>query len=214
MSIAVAVRKDGQISLVTDSQTNMGSERVPPENFADTKRCTIGDAHVAATGWSLYSNILDDVLSRRRRLPRLDDELSIFKFFNELWKILHDDYSFVKDQSGEGDSPFGSLDSSFLIASPRGLFSVSSDLSVTRYQRYFAIGSGAPVALGAVHALYDGDGDAETVASRAAQAAIAHDIYCGPPLNVITVRERAGRAPRDASPTRRRAASAAPAKRR
>jgi len=190
MSIAVAVRKDARIVLATDSQTNLGSERVPAANLSGPKFMQIGDAHIAATGWTLYSNILADVLARRRTPPRLDGEVDIFKFFTRLWGELHERYNFVKDQADDADSPFGSLDSTFLVVCARGIFGVASDLSVLRYERYFAIGSGAPVALGAVHALYDSQCDAEAIAHSAALAAIDHDVYCGHPVHAVTVRER------------------------
>ena len=196
MSIAVAVRKDSRIVLATDSQTNLGSERVPASNLSGPKFMPIGDAYMAATGWTLYSNILADVLGRRRAVPRLDGEASIFKFFTRLWEDLHERYNFVKDQADDADSPFGSLDSTFLVVCARGIFGVASDLSVLRYERYFAIGSGAPIALGAVHALYDSERDAEAIAHSAVLAAIDHDVYCGPPVHVATVRERATRARR------------------
>ena len=194
MSIAVAVRKQARIALATDSQTNLGSERVPTANMSGPKYMQIGDAYMAATGWTLYSNILADVLARRRGLPRLDSEANIFKFFTRLWEDLHERYNFVKDQADDADSPFGSLDSTFLVVCARGIFGVASDLSVLRYERYFAIGSGAPVALGAVHALYETDVDAEAIARSAAGAAIDHDVYCGHPIHVAAVRERVARA--------------------
>ena len=196
MSIAVAVRKDARIVLATDSQTNLGSERVPAENLSGPKFMQIGDAYMAATGWTLYSNILADVLGRRRATPPLDSETNIFKFFTRFWVDLHERYNFVKDQADDADSPFGSLDSTFLVVCARGIFGVASDLSVLRYARYFAIGSGAPVALGAAHALYPSDCDAEAIARHAALAAIDHDVYCGHPVHVAAVRERVTRARR------------------
>ena len=196
MSIAVAVRKEARIVLATDSQTNLGSERVPAANLSGPKFMQIGDAYMAATGWTLYSNILADLLGRRRATPRLDTEANIFRFFTGLWGDLHERYNFVKDQADDADSPFGSLDSTFLVVCARGIFGVASDLSVLRYERYFAIGSGAPIALGAVHALYESECDAEAIVCRAATAAIDHDVYCGHPIHVASVRERATRARR------------------
>ena len=107
----------------------------------------------------------------------------------------------MKDQADDTDSPFGSLDSTFLVVSRTGIFSVSSDLSVLRYGRYFAIGSGAPFALGAVHALYETDLDAPSIAAAAAGAAIDHDVYCGLPLHAASVRETR---PRSKKKARRR----------
>ena len=94
MSIAVAVRKQARIALATDSQTNLGSERVPMANMSGPKYMQIGDAYMAATGWTLYSNILADVLARRRGMPRLDSEANIFKFFTRLWEDLHERLQF------------------------------------------------------------------------------------------------------------------------
>ena len=136
------------------------------------------------------------MLGRRRAVPRLDGEADIFKFFTRLWEELHERYNFVKDQADDADSPFGSLDSTFLVVCAQGIFGIASDLSVLRYERYFAIGSGAPVAIGAAHALYESERDAEAIARSAAVAAIDHDVYCGHPVHVATVRERALRARR------------------
>ena len=189
MSVAVAVSKEGRVALAADSQTSFGSERVPPQNRIEMKFLKVGNAYLACTGWTLYANILSDVLARRRSVPRLDDELSIFRFFNDFWRLLHDRYSFVNDQSDDADdSPFGSLDSSFMVVSPKGIFSVSTDLAVARFERYFAIGSGSNYAVGAMHALYDSEADAAAIAEFAVQAAIDHDIYCGPPVNRVSLR--------------------------
>lgn len=189
MSVAVAIQKDGVIVLASDSQTSFAGERVPPENRAEVKYLKVGNAYIASTGWTLYSNILRDVLRRRRSAPRLDSEDAIFRFFNELWGQLHDRYSFVNDQADDSDgSPFGNLDSSFIVVAAQGLFSVSTDMSVARFDRYFAIGSGAAVALGALHALYEKAFSAQEIAEAAVSASMSHDIYCGPPINSVSVR--------------------------
>lgn len=201
MSIAVAVRRDTTVALATDSMIHFGGEKVPTWNLADPKMRRVGQAWVAATGWTLYSNILDDWLDGRKRMPSLTTSAAVFRFFNDLWKRLHERYSFVRDQPDDHDSPFGDLDSTFLVVSPGGVFHVASDLSVTRFEHYFAIGSGAPVALGAIHALWDTDADAAALARAGVDAAMTHDLYCGGPINEVSVRLR-GAAARPA-PTQR-----------
>jgi ATP-dependent protease HslVU (ClpYQ) peptidase subunit len=190
MSIAAAVLRDGQLALATDSMIHFGGEKVPAANLADPKMRRIGGAWVASTGWTLYSNILEDWLGGRKRMPSLADETAIFRFFNGFWRDLHERYSFVRDQPEDHDSPFGDLDSTFLVISPGGLFHVASDLSVTRFQQYFAIGSGASLAMGAVHALWERETDALALARAAVAAAVDHDLYCGGPVNEATVRLR------------------------
>ena len=184
MSIAVAIRKTRQLVLGTDSQTSFGSSRVPTDNLKTIKIHQIGDAYLATTGWGLCENILDDYLTRSPD-AKLDTKHAIFTFFMTFWKELHDSYSFVKDQSDKDDeSPFGSLDASFLVVSPQGVFHVGSDMSVTAFEKYYAIGSGADYALGAVSALYEDSPDAVTVCRKAIAAAIDFDVHCGGDIDI------------------------------
>jgi ATP-dependent HslUV protease, peptidase subunit HslV len=192
MSIAVAVRTADKIVLATDSKRTFGGGAVPVDNLRDVKIRQVGGAYIATTGWGVYTNILEDYL-RSARQPRLADSASIFAFFRNFWKALHQRYAFVNDQCSESDSPFGDLDASFLIAAPSGIFYVACDMSVTEFEQYYAVGSGAGYALGAMHALYGPKSDAEAVARRAVAAASSLDIYCGGEVNVVTLRPRGKR---------------------
>jgi ATP-dependent HslUV protease, peptidase subunit HslV len=192
MSIAVAVRNKGRIVIACDTKRTFGSGQVTEQNLTDVKVRKVGAAYLATTGWGLYSNILDDYLATRRN-ARLLDQRSIFAFFRTFWKDLHERYSFVNDQRPDDESPFGDLDASFLIASSHGIYSVACDMSVTEFKQYYAIGSGAPYALGALHALYRDATDAESVARRAVDAATALDIYCGGPTTLFSLPARAKR---------------------
>ena len=187
MSIAVAVKAQGKVVIACDTKRTFGSGEVSEANLSDLKLRQVGNSYLATTGWGLYSNILDDYLSTRRN-ARLTDTRAIFGFFRVFWKDLHERYSFVSDQRHDDESPFGDLDASFLIASPNGIFSVACDMSVTEFQQYYAIGSGAPYALGAMHALYKESGDPDLVARKATEAAMALDLYCGGSVTAFVMR--------------------------
>ncbi|MFI5307877.1 MAG: hypothetical protein ACHQ53_11015 [Polyangiales bacterium] len=189
MSVAVAVKSRGRIVIASDTKRTFGSGEVTASNLTDVKIRKVGNAYLATTGWGLYSNILDDYFSGRRS-HRLTDERSIFSFFRVFWKHLHERYSFVNDQRPDDESPFGDLDASFLIASASGIFSVACDMSVTEFKQYYAIGSGAPYALGAVHAMYDERADAEKIARKAVDAASALDLYCGGATTLFSLKAR------------------------
>lgn len=189
MSIAVAVRTAEEIVLATDSKRTFGGGAVPAENLRDNKLRRIGNAYIATTGWGVYSNILDDYIGKNRRV-QLHDSASIFTFFRNFWKALHQRYAFVNDQCSETDSPFGDLDASFLVAAQSGIFYVACDMSVTEFDQYYAVGSGAAYALGAMHALYGAKAGAETVARRAVAAASSLDIYCGGDVNLVKLKTR------------------------
>lgn len=193
MSIAVAVAKRGVIAIAADSQESFGDRRVLRENLRASKIARVGSAYIATAGWGLYENILEDYLARART-PRLTDRKSIFAFFMRLWKDLGKRYSMVNDQPHQDDaSPFADLDSSFLVANRAGIFHVSGNLTVSEFQEFYAVGSGASYALGALQALRDGPLSAEAMARRACEAAMAFDIYCGGELDVYRVARKSGR---------------------
>ncbi len=187
MSIAVAVTKAGKTAIAADSQENFGDRKLLRSNHRSEKILPVGASWVATTGWGLYDNILRDYLARRRP-PRLSSDRDVFAFFLRFWKELRERYPLVNDQPHDDDpTPFADIDSSFLIANRAGIFQVSGNLSVTKFEEYYAIGSGASYALGALHALHDGDFDAPTLARRACAAAMAFDINCGGEIDVFLV---------------------------
>ncbi len=192
MSVAVAVKSKGRVVIACDTKRTFGSGEVPEANLTDVKVRKVGASYLATTGWGLYSNIMDDYLVAGRRRQRLSDQHSIFAFFRVFWKELHQRYSFVNDQRPDDESPFGDLDASFLITNSNGIFSVACDMSVTEFQQYYAIGSGAPYALGAMHALYREGADPEPIARKGVDAAIALDLYCGgsTTLHTLSTRKR------------------------
>ena len=196
MSIALAIEKNGELIVAADTLTSFGHTKVPPVLHAADKVRRVGANLLAATGWGLYENILDDVLARRRNV-KLGTREQIFDFFLRLWGDLHKKYSFVNDQIDEKEAgPFGNLDSTFLVAGRAGIFYVGPDMSVTKVERYFAIGSGAPFALGALHALQDSKLGAEAIARRGVEAAIAFDTYCGGEAQIHRVARGTRHAPR------------------
>ena len=187
MSIAVVVKKADDIVIAADTQDNFGSNKVSCDNYRSGKIVKVGTSYIATTGWGLYEDILDDYLVPKEDVA-LDTKRQIFSFFMRFWKDLHEKYSFVKDQTDEDeDSPFGGLDSTFLIANTHGIFYVSSNMSITKFEKYFAIGSGANVSLGTMYALYDLDFSAEEIARKAVKSAMTFNIYCGGDVDLFQV---------------------------
>ena len=187
MSVAVAVAKGRTVVLAADTQENFGDRRVLRDDHSSSKIMKIGGSYVAQTGWGLYENILVDYLAKSGT-PRFRDERDIFVFFNKFWKRMRKDYSFVNDQPMDDDkSPFADLDASFLIVNTAGIFHVTGQMSVTRFTRFDAIGSGGPYALGALHTLYDEKLDAREIARRGCAAAVHFDVSCGGEIDLFTV---------------------------
>ena len=180
MSIVVGVQKDGLTVLASDSLSVFGSHREDQTNIINNQKIlTVGAAYLGYTGWGLYGNILAHYLKKQKTQPKLTDETSIFSFFLKFLKDLRAHYNLVNDQASGDKDPFADLDSCFIVANRRGIFGVSSNLSVCQYRTFHAIGSGCDYAFGVLHALYDTKMSADQIARVAIEAAIRFDSDCG-----------------------------------
>ncbi len=186
MSIVLAVKKNDDLVIATDTQQTFGSNTPCPGNIDESKILRIGPACLGSTGWGIYDNILTDFLGTEDA-PLLSTTAEVFSFFKGLWGALHDKYSFVNDQSDDKDSPFGDLDSSFLIAVSNRIYYVSSNMTVTEFLKFHAIGSGCEYAIGAMFALYDTAASAEDIARKGVESAMIHDVYCGGAVSLTHV---------------------------
>jgi ATP-dependent protease HslVU (ClpYQ) peptidase subunit len=180
MSIIVAVSKGSQVVMAADTQENFGEHAVPAVLRRAEKFRPVGDALLGCAGWAVYGNLLDDYLPRQKKV-NLGSSKAIFSFFLDFWQALREDYSLVNPQPGEEEdaTAFGELDSDFLVAHKNGIYHVSSQMAVVRFDRFAAIGSGSDYAAGALYALYDGDLDASGLARRAVETAMAFRPDCG-----------------------------------
>jgi len=187
VSIVIGVRKAGKTWVAADTQSSFGATRVLGSNGTVSKLRRVGGAVIGTTGWGIYENILDDFLSEGKQ-PALATRGEIFTFFLRLWKALHERYPFVNDQSERDDSPFGNLDATFLVANREGLHHVASDISVTPFREYCAVGAGADFSMGAAYSLYSSELGAEVIARRACEAACAFNVYCGGEIELLDVK--------------------------
>lgn len=191
MSIVVAVRKNDRIVMAADTLTCFGEHTmVPAANSRTAKIYRFGETILGATGWAVYDDILHDYVTRKQ-MPDLSGKPAIFTFFVHLWRELHDTYPFVNDQAQSKDSPFGDLDTTFLFANGTGIFKVSTDMCVTEFQQYYAIGSGSEYALGALYNLYDALDDPGEIARHAVHTACQFDVHCGGEIEVLGVERSA-----------------------
>ncbi len=186
MSIALAVKKGKNLVIGADTQYNFGSNRAAKKNIKGSKIRRIGSVLFTSTGWGLYDDILDDYLSRKKTV-RLNNKLAVFQFFKAFWQALHKNYPFVNDQCDDEESPFADLDANFLIITKKSIFHISSNMSVTEFLEYHAIGSGCDFAIGAMHAVYNTKLSAEDIARKGLEAAIDHNVYCGGETELITI---------------------------
>lgn len=183
MTVAVAVRKEGQIVLAADTLVTFGGQRFPTSDTRLQKIHRIGDSLIAWAGWSLYAELLTAHLAATPRPPRLDSEADVFAFFVAFWRAMRSDYTFVQSTVPREGHPFATLESTFLLVNRSGIYRVADDMDVTPFEQYTAIGSGSKYALGALRVLYDQTLSAEVIARRAVEVGIDFDVNCGGPID-------------------------------
>lgn len=172
MSTICAVRKNGRICLAADTATSFGDLVVGDDLIASSgKLLQFEDTWIGVTGSVAHGFALREAL---RTIDGADFSSAdgIYRTFLALHAILKEDIYLKPDE--EEDDPYESIQMNLLIANCTGLYSVHSYRDVLAYTRYWAIGSGADYALGAMRALYD-EGDCEDVARAGVEAGCAFD---------------------------------------
>mgnify|MGYP003350832715 CR=1 FL=1 len=113
--------------------------------------------------------------------------MNIFKTWQAFHTVLKEKY-FLLATTDKDDS----LESSrfdVLIANPHGIFGVGAHRTVQEYVRFYAIGSGTDLALGAMYAMYDDPKlSAAQIAQRAVEAAAEFDDSTALPVIVQSVK--------------------------
>ena len=124
---------------------------------------------------------MHDYFARPKTKARFDSTIQIFRTWQAFHSVLKNDYFLVT-----GSDKDDSLESSrfdVLLANPHGIFGVGAHRTVQEYVKFYAIGSGTDVALGAMYGVYDDPGrSAEDIARFAIEAAAEFDDATGLPV--------------------------------
>ena len=189
MSTIVAVEKDGRVALATDTLVTVGST-ASPNAITLPKVVRADSALIGTAGLSVYYSLLREFFAGEER-GGFTDEAEILRAFVAFWNFMREEYHFVNDQSADDDTtPFVDMEAEFIVASASGLFHVREILSVTRHQRFCAIGSGAGHAEGAASVLYEQNLSAQDIAHAAVDVAMKFDRASGGEVIVYELQER------------------------
>lgn len=191
MTTVAVVRKNGYAAIAADTLTKWGSGKESATYIANhTKIVKVGDSYLAATGSATFKMILRDYFGQSGVPARFGSTLEIFKTWQAFHVALKERYflATVTDKDDELESSKFDV----LIANPHGIFGVGAHRTVQEYRKFYAIGSGTDLALGAMYAAYDDRRlTAAAVARLAIEAAAEFDDATGLPVVLRTVRLRA-----------------------
>ncbi len=139
-----------------------------------TKLVQLGPCWASASGLSVWDNFLLTATPPERSVSGPRPWWAWCLALSEQW------LGWAKER-GQGEATDGvwAVHGRLLVATPGGLYCVDSSGGVQLRPRYFAIGSGADVAMGALWMHGAAGGGAKRAVSNAVKACIAHCIHCG-----------------------------------
>ncbi|MEO7726308.1 MAG: MFS transporter [Burkholderiales bacterium] len=181
MTTIAVVKKNGRTAIAADTLTKWGTGKESAAYIVNhDKIVAAGDTFIGASGSATFKTIMRDYFTQARTKPRFDSTINIFRTWQAFHAALKDRY-FLVTASDKDDS----LESSrfdVLLANPHGIFGVGAHRTVQEYVRFYAIGSGTDVALGAMYGVYDDPRrSAEDIARFAIEAAAEFDDATGLP---------------------------------
>ena len=191
MSTVVVVKKDGKVCIAADSLTSFGDLRLSSVyDAAHDKILHHDENYLGIVGSAAHQLVLESVFASKKVVDKkieldFSSRLAIFESFLSLHPLLKEKY--FLNAKDEDDDPYESTQIDALIANPFGIFGVHSLREVTEYKKFWAIGSGAEYALGAMFAVYDSAASAEEIARAGVAAGAEFNNASSMPLssNVI-----------------------------
>ncbi len=187
MSTIVAVRKRDQICIAADSLTCFGDTKQSSRyEKSHDKIHTHGENRIGIVGSAAHQIVIESLLSDSSRDFAFSSRMAIFESFRQLHPILKDDY--YLNPKDEDDDPYESTRIDALIINPDGLFAVFSLREVFEYTRFWAIGSGGDIALGAMFAMYDRLDSAEEIARIGVEAGAEFNNATALPLSCYSMK--------------------------
>lgn len=186
MSTIVAVKKNGKACIAADTLTTFGDVKQSSE-FDDThdKIYLYKDNYFGIVGSAAHHIVFQSLLKKHGDKLNFSSQLDIFESFRNLHPILKDEY--YLNPKDEEDDPYESSRIDTLIVNPHGIFAVYALREVFEYSRFWAVGSGGDIALGAMYALYDRLECSEEIAKNGIEAGATFNNATALPLTSYTI---------------------------
>ncbi|MEM9087713.1 MAG: hypothetical protein AAGC93_03110 [Cyanobacteria bacterium P01_F01_bin.53] len=189
MTVITAVKKGDEIAIACDTQTSKGNFRIKylsDFKVNDSKLLTYGESTLGFSGTVAIHQIFEDLFATTTPAP-FTTRQEIFQWMLSQHDTLKNHY-YLKTDAGNNKNQVTETNwISALVANPHGIFGIGAYREVTEYSKFWAVGSGANFALGAMDILYEQPLSASEIAEAAALTATKFDPACAPPIYVKTI---------------------------
>lgn len=182
MTTITVVRKNGHVAIAADTMTKWGPGKETAEYIVNNhKTFKVGYTVLAITGNTTFKAVLVDYFARPKVVARFDSVHNIFKTWQIMHAVLKEEY--FLNASASSDDPVESTRVDVLLANKHGIFGVAAHRTVQEFSKFYAFGSGADYAMGAMYTTYnDKNRNAEDIAKLAVEAAAEFNDGTGMPL--------------------------------
>ena len=187
MTIICSAMKEDEIAISCDTQTNFGSLKVSSKYLKNSNKLySVNNSIMGVVGWSAISDMIEHLIKHNKKMFKLNSRMEIFSTLMLLHEKMKDDY-FIETKEDD-DQPVESSQLDALIINENGWFGIGSYREVNEYHKFWAMGSGKRIALGAMHALYDRKVTAKELVEAGVRAAAEYDDGCGLPLKTKVIK--------------------------
>lgn len=188
MTTIAVVRKNGYVAIAADTMTKWGSGKETALYIVNhQKTFEVGDTVLAITGNTTFKAMLADYFARPKVQARFDNAHNIFKTWHTMHAVMKEEY--FLNASASSDDPVESTRVDVLLANKHGIFGVAAHRTVQEFTKFYAFGSGADYAMGAMYTAYDDKNrNAEDIAKLAVEAAAEFNDGTGLPLTSYRIK--------------------------
>lgn len=187
MSTIVVVRKGGTACIAADTLTTFGDIRLDSSlDMHHSKIQTFGKTHMGIVGSAAHTLVAERAFNDKDVKADFSTRDSTFDTLIRLHPILKERYFLNAKDAEEDPYETSQIDSVFI--NRNGIFAMFSLREVYEYSQYWAVGSGASYAIGAMHAAYPRYKTAKDIAMAGAEAGARFDTSSQMPLTFKTVK--------------------------
>ncbi len=184
MTVLTIVRKNNKVCIAADTTIDLNGNVVSDEILTTSDKIfKHGDTYFAYTGATQSSIMLKHALEEHGEDLSFSGQSNIYKSLLVLHKELKEHY-FTKTDNSSNNQAVEDMHINFLLANPSGIYQILGDRFVGEISKYWAAGSGAKLALGAMHACYETLDKPTDIATTGINAACQFDRYCGLPMTM------------------------------
>ncbi len=186
MSTVVIVRKNNTACIAADSLTSFGDTKQAAEFVVNSdKIIQFNDFYMGIVGSAAHNLVLKSLFKNHADKIDFTDQLAIFNSLKQIHPILKEEY-FLNSKE-EDEDPYESSRVDSLLMTKKGIYGLYSLREVDEYTQFWAVGSGAEYALGAMFSVYDQLDSAEQIARTGVKAGAKFDNASDLPMTAFSI---------------------------